>query len=395
MTAPAAVPTENDPDEFSIVLGGPLYNFYLKTRLAEVQLRLLPRRILVITLFVWLPLLVLSLLDGLALGHAVQIPFLLDIAAQTKYLVALPLFLAAEALVHHAVVPTVRQFEERAIVRGADVERFRRIIASTVRLRNSLVVELALIALVYTAGHAVWRQNMTTEASTWFVQGGQLTRAGYWYAWVAAPLLQFLLLRWYFRLVVWGVFLWRVSRLELHLIPTHPDGAAGLGFLNESLYAFTLLPFAQGCMMSSLLAERIFYHGAKLTQFKGEIGTLLVVMILLFLGPLAVFSRKLWTTKIKGLRQYGRLGSGYVLEFDRKWLHGGHAPDEALVGSADIQSLADLSGSYDVIRGMRPAPFGLQQVMFLAIVTAAPIVPLVLTMIPLEELIKKVAGALF
>jgi hypothetical protein len=354
---------------------------------------------IVIPLIVWLPLLLFSLIDGLALGTSVRIPFLLDIAVQVKYLVALPVLIGVEWMVHRSVVPAVRQFEERAIVRGDDIPHFRRIVASTIRLRNSVVVELVLIAFVYTVGHAIWRQNLPTEGSTWFAfptaQGAHLTRAGYWYAWVSAPVLQFLLLRWYFRIVVWAVFLWRVSRLQLHLIPTHPDGAAGLGFLNEVLYSFGLLPFAQGAMMSSLLAERIFYYGAKLTEFKGEIATLLVVMILVFLGPLAVFSLDLWATKLVGLRTYGRLGSSYVLEFDRKWLHGGAAPDEALVGSADIQSLADLSGSYDVVRGMRATPFGIEHVIFVALVTAAPIVPLVLTMIPLEELIKKVAGALF
>jgi hypothetical protein len=398
MTAsPAPVPPalQEERDQFSIVIGGPLYNFYLRSHLARPELRWLLRRIITIPLIAWLPLLILSVLDGLALGNKVTIPFLLDIAVQAKYLLALPLLIGAETMVHRAIGRVVKQFEERAIVRGEDVARFRQIIASSVRLRNSAIVEILLIALVYTAGHALWRQNLSPDSTTWYANGVQLTRAGYWYAFVSAPILQFLLLRWYFRLVVWALFLWRASRLHLHLVPTHPDGAAGLAFLNESVYAMGLVPFAQGIMMASMLAQRIFFYGAKLPEFKGEIATLLIVMVLIFLGPLATFSPKLWVTKLSGLREYGRLGSGYVLEFERKWMLGGADPDEKLIGSADIQSLADLSNSFGVIRGMRTAPFGPNQFIFLAAATVAPIVPLVLTMIPLEELIKKVAGALF
>jgi len=148
-------------------------------------------------------------------------------------------------------------------------------------------------------------------------------------------------------------------------------------------------------MMAGILADRIFYFGAKLTAFKGEIATMVIAMALVFLGPLCVFIPRLFATKRVGLRDYGRLGSEYVLGFDHKWLHGGAPADEELVGSGDIQSLADLSGSFDIVRSMRPTPFSLDQIIFLVLMTAGPIAPLILTMIPLEELLKKVAGAVF
>ena len=391
--------TDNsDLDSFSLVLGGPLYHLYLKTRLAREPLLLLTRRLLFFPLIAWVPLLVLSVLDGNALD-SVRIPFLRDFAVHTKYLVALPLLIAAEWAVHRVMGPVVKQFLSREIVRGSDVARFRKIIDSTIRLRNNLWVELALIALVYTVGHILWLQNVPAEFTTWFGtrtgQAVQLTRAGLWYAWVSAPILQFLLLRWYYRLLIWTLCLWRISRLDLHLVPTHPDHAAGLGFLTETLYAFGMVPMAQGFMMAGILADRIFYFGAKITAFKGEISTLVIAMALLFLGPMCVFMRQLFNTKRNGLREYGRLGSEYVLGFDRKWLRGGAPADEELVGSGDIQSLADLSGSFDIVRSMRPAPFALDQIIYVVLMTAGPIAPLILTMIPLEDLLKKVAGAVF
>jgi len=398
-----ASPTTNtakqpDLDEFSLVVGGPLYHLYLKTRLAKEPLLLLTRRLIFFTFIAWVPLLVLSFLDGNALD-SVRLPFLRDFAAHSKYLIALPLLVAAEWSVHRVMSPVIKQFLSREIVCGDDVARFHKIVDSTIRLRNNLWIELALIALVYTVGHVLWLQNVPAECTTWYgTRVGdvvQVTRAGFWYSWVSAPLLQFLLLRWYYRLVVWTLFLWRTSKLDLHLVPTHPDQAAGLGFLTEALYAFGMVPMAQGFMMAGILADRIFYFGAKLTAFKGEIVTLVIAMALLFLGPLCVFMPRLFTAKRIGLREYGRLGSDYVLDFDRKWLRGGAPADEELVGSGDIQSLADLSGSFDIVRSMRPTPFAVGQIIYLVLMTAGPIAPLILTMIPLEELLKKVAGAVF
>ena len=82
-------------------------------------------------------------------------------------------------------------------------------------------------------------------------------------------------------------------------------------------------------------------------------------------------------------------------EFDAKWLRGGAPADEPLVGSGDIQSLADLDNSLEVVRTMRLAPVTKEAVFRLVIATLVPIVPLGLTMMPLEELLKTLAGVLF
>ena len=113
------------------------------------------------------------------------------------------------------------------------------------------------------------------------------------------------------------------------------------------------------------------------------------------LGPLLVFAPQLAAAKRKGLREYGTLAERYVREFDAKWLRGGAPADEPFVGSADIQSLADLGNSYEVVRTMRTAPITRDAIVRLAAATLVPIVPLLLTMMPLEELLKKLFGVLF
>ena len=112
------------------------------------------------------------------------------------------------------------------------------------------------------------------------------------------------------------------------------------------------------------------------------------------LGPLLVFASQLAEAKRTGLREYGTLAERYVREFDAKWLRGGAPAGEALVGSADIQSLADLGNSYEVVRTMRPVPVTRDTIIQIAAATLVPIVPLALTMMPLEELLKRLLGIL-
>jgi hypothetical protein len=116
---------------------------------------------------------------------------------------------------------------------------------------------------------------------------------------------------------------------------------------------------------------------------------LVAFFVLFILSPLIMFTPHLARAKRQGLRDYGRLASRYVLGFEEKWVDGGAPQDEGLIGSADIQSLADLGNSYEVIQEMRVVPFGMKDVARLAAATAAPLLPLGLTIFSLEELVTR------
>jgi hypothetical protein len=245
----------------------------------------------------------------------------------------------------------------------------------------------------------VWRHYLALDTATWYAtpsaEGSKLTLAGVWYGYVSLPIFQFLLLRWYFRLFIWARFLWQVSRIELSLVPTHPDRVGGLGFLADAAYALTVLAVAHGALLSAQLSNRIFFLGAELTQFTAEIAAVVIFLVCVVLGPLLVFAPQLAEAKRKGLREYGTLAERYVREFDAKWLRGGAPADEPFVGSADIQSLADLGNSYEVVRGMRTAPITKEAVLLVAATTVVPVVPLLLTMMPLEQWLKMLFGIVF
>ena len=216
-----------------------------------------------------------------------------------------------------------------------------------------------------------------------------------WFGYVSLPLFQFLLLRWYFRMFIWMRFLWQVSRIELSLVPTHPDRVGGLGFLSVTPFAFMPLLVAHGALLAGNLANRIFHLGAALPDFKFEILIVVALLLCIVLGPLLVFAPQLAQAKRTGNREYGALAQRYVREFDAKWLRGGAAADEPLVGSADVQSLADMGNSFEVVRGMRVAPVTKEAILRLGAAVLVPLVPLALTMMPLEELLKKLFDILF
>lgn len=385
---------------FSLVLGGPFFQLLRQARLSDDALMLLRQRIIILTLFVWLPLLLLSALEGSAWGGSVAIPFLFDIEVHVRFLLAMPLLIIAELVVHTRMRHMVDMFLRRNLIPDNAMQEFDAALTSAFRLRNSVLAEAILIAIVYSVGILIiWRQFIGLDALTWYATpsagGSKLSFAGMWYSYVSLPVFQFLLIRWYFRLFIWAQFLWRVSRIKLNLIATHPDRVGGLSFLSNSVYALAVIATAHGAMIAGQLANRIFFLGASLPQYKAEIAVLVTFLLCVVFGPLLVFSRQLSQLKRDGLREYGTLAERYVREFDAKWLRGGASADELFVGSADIQSLADLGNSYEVVRSMRLAPITKDAVMYLVAAVLLPIVPLMLTMMPLEELLKQLFGILF
>jgi hypothetical protein len=383
--------------DFSLVLGGPIFQLFRRTHLEGSHLELLRRRIVIITVFVWVPLLLLSVFTS-PVGGAGLLSFLRDVEVHARFLVALPVLIGAELLVHLRIRPVVRRFVERRIVLPPDLPRFDSAIQSAMRLRNSIPIELGLLLVVYSFGLWFWHNRVGFDTSTWCANSGgrwNLTPAGFWYVFVSIPIVQFILLRWYLRLFIWFRFLWQVSQMGLHLIPTHPDRCAGLAFLGKSSFAFGPILFAQGAMLAGLVASRVLYRGESLTSFKLQIGGFIAFFVLAILGPLLMFTPKMAEARRKGLADYGLLAQRYVEGFEQKWVLRDPCTSEELLGVADIQSLADLGNGYALVRDMRPVPFGLDDVTRLAAATAAPLVPLLLTIFSPEELLVRIIKVLF
>jgi hypothetical protein len=391
---------QDDPD-FSLVLGGPLYQLYLRTRLARPPLELLTRRVVDISLICWLPLLLLAALAGKFIS-GVSIPFLQDIEVHVKFLVVLPMLIAAEVLVDQRISKIVAQFRERGIIAREDQHRFAEVIASAMRLRNSVFIEIFLIAVVVAFGFWMWRGSLkltlsAITVSSWYAvdegSGLHLTAAGSYYALVSLSILRFIQLRWYFRLFIWYRFLWQVKGLPLQFNLYHPDRAGGLGFLSASLIAFSPVFVAQSASLAAVIFTRIRFAGDKLPSFTLEIAGVLLFFVIAGALPLTFFSLQLERASRLAKIEFGVLASRYVNDFRAKWVQGGVRP--GLLGTPDIQSLADLANSYNVVSTISLLPVTQRALVRLALLIASPLLPLLLTVIPLSEIIKRLLKMMF
>jgi hypothetical protein len=381
-----------EPYDFSLVLGGPLYQIFRRAHLTGDALELLRRRVLVISLFAWMPLLGLSLLDGQA-WSGVTMPFLRDVDVHVRFLVALPLLILAEIVIHQRMRPVVGQFLERNLVTPETRGQFAEALAAAHRLRNSVAAEVIMIAAVYGIGVlVVWRGHAALSVTNWYGEsvGGVLqpSLAGWWFGCVSLPLFQFMLVRWYFRLFVWVRFLVHVSRLKLKLLATHPDKAGGLGFLSEVCMAFAPLLLAQGALLAGTLANQIFYTGAKLPQFKMEIIGIVAIALLAVMGPLLVFIPTLYRVKREGLRQYGALAQRTARELDDEWMQ----KSGAVVGAVPF---FQAHKGFELARDMSLVPFTRQAFVQLTVLTLVPLIPLLLTMVSFEQLLDRLLKVIF
>jgi hypothetical protein len=378
-------------EDFSLVLGGPSYQLLLRSRLIRPPLGNLGGRIGVITALAWLPLFALTMFGGRCAG-GVKVPFLYDFEVHARLLLSLPLMVFAELVVYIRMRALVAQFVERQIVTDNLRPTFNAVVSSAKRLTNSLAAEIGLLLFVVLAG-PFWREAVALSSDTWYATVSSSTRsytpAGYWYAFVSVPLFQFILIRWYYRIFIWCRFLFHASRLDLNLVALHPDRCCGLGFLGNVTFAFAPLLMAHSGFVAGFLGNRILHEGATLGDYRLELVGITVFLLFIVLGPLCVFIPKLNGAKIAGLRTYGRLASDYVVGFAGKWTPGAMAGREPLLGSPDIQSLADLSSSFAIVNEMKLVPFGKDTVIRFLVVIVLPLTPLLFTMFSLEELVKR------
>jgi hypothetical protein len=203
-----------------------------------------------------------------------------------------------------------------------------------------------------------------------------------------------MLFRWYFRIAIWARFLWQVSRIRLNMVPMHPDGVGGLGFLSATAYAFTTLAAAHGAVVAGQIAGRIFFLNAALADFKIEIAIVVVFLLCLTIGPLLVFSAQLAQAKrvaCAGSARWRSAMSGVRGEVARRRRGSRRGLDRQRRHPVPRRSRQQLRGR----KGHAVRAVTRDTVLQLAIATLAPMAPLLLTIMPLEQLLRTLGGAIF
>jgi hypothetical protein len=381
--------------KLSVIEGGPLDQLQRRLGLMKLEAPLIVRRALVFSLVAWLPLFILSALQGTLLTN-VKIPFLYDPSAHIRFLLSVPLLIVAEVVIGPRIVAATSHFVTSGLISEDRYRDFDAAIVDALRLRDSTVAEVIILAITY-FGAFVSIRYFSAIVSTWHSlvseSGHRFTLAGYWYALVALPIFQFLVYRWLWRTFIWCRFLRRVSKLDLELVPTHPDQAGGLGFLGETHRLYGIFIFAYAATVSAVACREVLFDKVPVQTFNIPIAALIILMLLLFLGPLFMFAPLLLRTRRKGLHEYSTLACKLGRLYDRKWVKG-NPLGESLLSTPDNTSLANYSHDYELVDRMRIFPFEPRTALALALAGLVPMVPLLATVMPMEEIFKLLLKAL-
>ena len=388
----------NQVQDFSLMQSGIFYNLFWKSKLCGVNLEHPERKILALTLITWLPLLILSLIHSSI--PDLKVPFLHNIEVHIRFLAALPIFVLAEVVANRRIRILIKQFYLRRIIGDEELPLLNNAIQKATRLANSKIADAILILLVFTLGNWFWGMNFTlSKVNTWCatVNDGvkHFTLAGDWYAFISVPIFQFVLIRWIYNLFVFGYLLFQISKLNLRIIPIHPDRSGGIGFLVDYLHLITPFVFALSTLSAGGIADKIFFEGTGLYDFRFTIFGYVISTVTITISPLLLFIPKLYNHKRRDFREYGILSTKYVHDFYDKWIAGKNPAGEQLLGTPDIQSLADLDGSYSIARDMRAVPFTFQNFTSLLLIACLPFVPLLLTVMSVDKLAEWLFNTLF
>lgn len=368
--------------DFSLLQGGPFLQLRRRLHLLRPGRPALRWRPLAPTLLGWLPLLLLTLLQG---EPGALRAFLRDFHVHTQLLLSLPLLIAAERHVDRRLAVAVRQFVASELVEARGVRALEAAAHKARQLRSQGYVEAGLLLFSYALS---FLKQFSMQHPEWlFANGeGHLSPAGTWYVAVSLPLFRFLVCWWLWRGVIWAVFLFRVSRLPLALRPTHPDLAGGLRFLCTCQGSFAIVILALAC--SSASATRLLSQVGPAEdplKYANPLLTLALIALILVFGPLLSFWGPLLRAKRRGELQFSALAAHHSRDFERRWFESQDGqreaegrPEPPLLGATEFSSLADLGTAFDVTHRMRLFPWSRRPVVAVVTAALAPLVPLLI-----------------
>jgi hypothetical protein len=377
----------------SLIRGGAFYRFQEVAHLIRPNQWNMGRRIVVAVLVGWVPLVALTAISG---SHASLVALLKDYRVFARVFIAVPLLIAGQNLIEERFRLIVRHFLDAGLIRPEDSGRFRAILAATRKLKDAWFPELALIAFGCVGGVLFVGNDLTFDAP-WSVRtlGNLVTQspAGWYFEFITQNIYMVLLglALWKWFLYVW--FFWRVSGLPLQLVPCDPDESGGLGFLGYAPTAFIPVVIAASAAVGSVLRSQALHSVFSRESLITVLALWVLLIFAIFVGPLAIFGPKLAHLYRVGYLQYGSLGHLHAEQFHEKWVRGREAHLGELLASREMSGLIDVASSFDRLRRIKLLPVEKFTLIQMAAAAAVPMLPVIMTQIPLTELLKVIVRA--
>jgi hypothetical protein len=345
----------------------------------------------------WVPLVILAIAQAPADPGLIK-AFFLDIAVSCRSLVAAPLLVLAVQPCLPRLTEIARNFKDSGIVIARDLSRFDHAWSTTLKWCNFVAADIVIVALAYGIVLALIDTVPAANYPAWYATPagsyGPYSLAGWWHATISLPLLLILILGWFWRVILWTRFLYLVSRLQLRLVPAHPDQTAGLRFVGYSVQSFSLVAHAFGCVAAGTAANRILFRGAEPQSLVPILVILVVSVVLIFAGPLTVFFPHLLRAWRRGVLEYGSLASRLGQQFERKWLSRDVAIDPSALEIQDFSATTDLYQVASNVYEVRLFPAGLMSLAMLVAAAIAPFMAVALLFVPVNVIVKELIALL-
>lgn len=354
------------------------------------------RRAVFWSLAAWLPIALWAVYAGRAVPGESGEPLLAHFGIHARFLVAVPLLILAEGPAHALTSQLLPYFVQSGVVPPGELARFRAAIAATAKLRDATLPWVVMVGavLVFATTSEIVHHSHEID---WAVDGAAAGRWGFgalWYLYVGRLIFLTLALGWLWRLVLVSVLLWRVARLDLSIVPTHPDRCGGLGFLERLPTIFAPVVLAIGVVPAAQWAHDALYHGLALQSLRVEMVAFLVVALVVFLLPLAAFAGPLKRAKRQALLDYGALVGRHGRLVRERWIEGKALDDDALLNAPELGPVVDVAAAYDAVKAMRIVPIGKTAIVPIAAAAAVPMLAVLAIQVPVTELLLKLLKTL-
>jgi hypothetical protein len=378
--------------ELSLIRGGPFYRAQQRARLIGPQQWNLGRRIVFAIALGWLPLILITALSN----PRGLMSLLKDYRVTSRMLIAIPVLLVGQLLMEERFRMVVSHIIKADLLQPADLARMDEIIANLRRLRDSAIPELLIVLLLIL--HTLTAAKGLVDATPWLAHLAgpnlHLTPAGWYAVLVSVTIFQFLLGLGLWKWLLWTVFAFRLSKLNLKLVATHPDGHGGLGFLGLTPVAFAPIAFAATSAIGATWRHEILHQGASLMAYKLPALALVIIVAAFALGPLAIFIPKLGALRRQGILEYGILGQMQSTDFQEKWILHRSGHEAEFLTADESSTLADFGESYERVEGLQPFLADRTALIVLAVSISVPLLPTILAVIPLVVILKTLLKAL-
>lgn len=349
----------------------------------------------------WLPLLILTIFEGTVITGVDQ-PFLKDVTMQARVLLALPMLILIKESIRQRVIAVLKFISGSLMSRENEQKVFHKALKNAKRLTSSALTETIFLILVigttisfvkagvFNGLDGETRSWLTTPESSY----QKLSLAGYWAVCVSIPIFQFLLIRWVWRYIVWILFLFRISKSNLHLLPTHPDRSCGVAVIMLAQKSFSLIFLAGSILISGQFVNQLLKDPGVFESIRSEAIAYIVISLVVLILPLVFFIGKLVHVKNEGMLQMSVLGSKLSDQFEQEWVNDQFTIRKIEDQVVDPSMVFDYGGMYDSLCQIRILPANLRDIVTLGILLFVPFIPILFIHFSVAELVQKIAKLL-